>query len=161
MPRSFSMKLLLITGVPGTGKTEISDYLRDKHNFTHLDREITNPWPKTLEARIEWVKSQVKSHATSGKSIVISWGFMPGYDDKEIKQIRNLGFSLIWFDGNRPAARQAFIKRNTVSVELLEVQMQKIEALDLIALKPVVFNPFDKDGVFLEKEEIAKVLLQV
>lgn len=154
------VNLLLITGIPGTGKTEISNYLKDNHGFQHLDREITDSWPPQLEDRIEWVKNQIAALEPHSNGIVISWGFMPGYDEKEIRQLRQVGFKLFWFDGNRPAARQAFIKRNTVGIDLLDIQMQRIESLDLDAINPIIFNTFDEHGVFLKKDEIAKKLLE-
>jgi shikimate kinase len=33
------MKLLLLTGVPGTGKTDLGNYLAEHHAFRHVDFE--------------------------------------------------------------------------------------------------------------------------
>ena len=55
----------------------------------------------------------------------------------------------MWFDGNRPAALQAFRGRGTVSEEILGAQMQRIEKTRIVEqLKPTIINPFDIHGEF-------------
>jgi hypothetical protein len=77
-----------------------------------------------------------------------------------IPGLRKLGFRWIWFDGNRVAARRAFIARGTVPEHLLDLQMQRIE--QHLGPEPhgaKVIDTFDADGVFLPHEEITNPVL--
>ena len=69
--------------------------------------------------------------------------------------MRSAGFKLIWFDGNRVAARCAFRKRGTVSEEALDTQIQRIEKTGIVALlRPAIVNPFDDAGEFKSTEQL-------
>ena len=84
-------KMLLITGIPGTGKTETAKHLENNHRFVHFDRELINSWP--LELQILWKTNFSKLlEQYKNRDIVISWGFMPGYDDTEVRSIIEAGF---------------------------------------------------------------------
>lgn len=139
---------LLVTGIPGAGKTTIGDYLEKEKGFTHLDYEKPG-----------FRKTAVQAAAIQG-SVVISWGFMPGTDDDEVQSLRNAGFKLVWFDGNRESARREFIRRGTVAVMYLDIQMARIRRMDLTHMGALVINTFDKNGEFLPVEEVAALVLQ-
>jgi len=151
--------ILLITGIPGTGKTEIGNYLQKSCGFVHIDMEcilgLHNCW--------QYVEDAVAEAKKSDKDLVITWGFMPGVDDNRVLQLRRMGAKLIWFDGNRRAARKAFLKRATVPEHLLDMQMKRIETTDIVAIfQPIAFDPFKKNrDVFLAKNEIVRRLLKL
>jgi hypothetical protein len=153
-------RLVLICGIPGTGKTTMGEFLRKHHGFIHLDAEFfarTNPGP----ANFVWEQflGVVQSHKRTGESVVITWGFIPGVDDETIRSLQEMGFVLVWFDGDRVAARHAFLARGDVSEELFDIQMARIDNLDLASFKPVYLNPFH-NGKFRDRGEIAKELLR-
>lgn len=157
------MKLLLIAGVPGTGKTTIGDYLRDNHQLLHLNVELLDSWSENIKSLFlsnNWI-GLYKFLQASNKDVVMTWGFMPGVHDPAVKQLQQIGFKLIWFDGNREAARNAFNKRATVAEYYLDIQMKRIENMNLGSFNPVVINTFDENGDFLSKEEIVRRLLEV
>lgn len=155
------MKLLLITGVPGTGKTTIGNYLAEKYGYIHFDRELLQSW--SIEFQQAWIESPqsfVSAIKKLNKDIVITWGFMPGTDDSYVLELKNLGSKLIWLDGNREAAKKAFLARGTVSEKLFNIQMLRIEGSSIQnVFNPKVFNTFGVKGNFLEKDEIVKGLL--
>lgn len=155
------MKLLLICGVPGTGKTTLGKYFEQK-GYLHFDRELIQGWPKDLiQLWINSLEDFAKAIKGFNKNIVLTWGFMPGTDDEAIKTLQRLGFKLIWLDGNREAARKAFIQRGTVPVELLDIQMARIDAMNIEDFYPhVIINPFDDNGMFLTKEVIAEKIIE-
>lgn len=68
---------------------------------------------------------------------------------------------MVWFDGDRAAARREFLKRGTVGEDLLDIQMGKINRLDLASFNPLQFNPFDADGRFISREVIAERLIDL
>ena len=155
------MTLLLITGIPGTGKTTTGKYLEEKHGFTHLDMEKIIPsfgcnyW--------EFLTNAISKAKESDRDVVITWGFMPGTDnDKDILKLKEMGAKMVWFDGNRDAARNAFNKRGDVSEDLFNLQMKRIEGADILNnFKPIIFNTFRDDGFFLSQNEIASRLLKL
>ena len=72
------------------------------------------------------------------------------------------GFEWIWFDGNRDAARRAFVARGDVSAAALEIQMRAIARhIDLGRLQPQLLNTFKTSGEFRPLTEIAAELLAV
>jgi hypothetical protein len=89
------------------------------------------------------------------KPIVITWGFMPGVDDDAIRRLQGHGYKLIWFDGNREAARREFIKRGTVPEQLLDIQMERINKMDLASFNPVIIDTFDDQGDLLPIDQVA------
>lgn len=151
--------IILITGIPGTGKTEIGNYLQKKCGFVHIDMEVILHLPNCWQ----YVEDNITEAKKSDKDLVITWGFMPGVDDKRVLQLKRMGARLIWFDGNRRAARKAFLKRATVSESLLDKQMRRIETADIEDIfQPIVFNPFKKKrDVFLTKSEIVRRLMKL
>ena len=160
-----SSTLLLLTGIPGSGKTEAGHTLAQRHGFAHLDAErhaakgvaSIEAWVALLEEFLKQAQSLIRAK----KSIVITWGFMPGVDNITIRALQGMGFQMIWFDGDRDAARREFLKRGTVSEEAFNVQMRKIAKLDLASFSPTPFNPFDEQGQFLPREDIAKQLMEL
>src|SRR5207248_572117 len=75
--------------------------------------------------------------------IVISWGFLPEVQLGLVLALRERGYDWVWLDGDRDAARQAFLARGTSSERALAIQMRAIEEhLDLERLQPRIIDPF-------------------
>jgi hypothetical protein len=152
--------LLLITGIPGTGKTTLGNYLAEHHGFRHLDFEtgaLARFWrfgERGFRARLAAAKRRTRN-------IVVTWGFVPDSQLDMVRAMRSLGFDWIWLDGDRAAARRAFIARGTVSVQMLDAQMERIaEHIDLATLRPRIVDPFDSAGRFRPLEEVAAELIR-
>lgn len=141
--------IILITGVPGTGKTTIGDFLQTEKKFTHYDVE----------------KNGVPELKSLDSDSVLTWGFSP--DDpnslKVIHEILKAGGKMIWLDGNREASKKAFIKRADVPLSFYEFQMNKIIKLEgkiYSEFSPKIINPFDISGNFKNKEDIANEIIE-
>jgi hypothetical protein len=154
------MKLLLITGIPGTGKTTIGDYLQEKYGFIHLDVEKiifshgNNSWQFLIDT--------ISKAKELNLNTVITWGFMPGQDNNLVFELQKMGAKMIWFDGNRQAAEKAFVARGTVSKLDFDKQMGQINKADIIGtFNPVVLDTFRRDDSFLPKDKIARKLLKL
>jgi hypothetical protein len=150
----------VLTGIPGTGKTTVGDYLAREHDFEHFDFEH-------VPTLAHYLRSQPEQHGSLGvtlrrdRDIVITWGFVPDVQLPHVLFLRERGFDWIWFDGDRDAARRVFVKRGTVPEHLLDIQLQKIkEHIDLTVLKPRVINTFDSTGQFRPLSEIGAQLLE-
>jgi len=143
-------RIILISGVPGTGKTTIGNYLESQRKFVHFDIEKVMKLP---------------NFNTLNENTILTWGFNPedpvsvGY----IKDFVNSGRMMIWLDGNRDASKKAFIDRKTVSLARYEEQMERItrqEKKIYSEFSPRVINPFDSFGHFKPCEEIAIEILK-
>ncbi|MBN8675426.1 MAG: hypothetical protein J0L56_14950 [Chitinophagales bacterium] len=147
---------ILLTGIPGTGKTTIGDYLRDTKEYLHINME-----DQTVTSQILNIYQFVDELANNDKNIVVTWGFVPNESQTDIVlYFRNRGFSLIWLDGNREAARAAFNKRGDVSEELFELQLKRINEFDVIQkILPTTYNSFKNDSSFKDISVISKELL--
>jgi hypothetical protein len=139
--------LFLITGIPGTGKTELGDNLAKDFGFGHYDLEDPNTLNRLLSDPTQFIADIV----SQSRDTAVTWGFNPENQPSvsAVREFRKLGFKLIWFDGNRPAALRAFIRRGTVPEIAFYAQMYRIEASKIIdAIQPVVIDPFDIQGDF-------------
>ncbi len=154
-------QLILITGVPGTGKTTVANYLALKHDFTHYDREDILNWsPDLMNLWRYSLRTFVMTAKLANPKVVISWGFMPGEDDAVIKLLIGMGFKMFWFDGDRAAARRTFLKRGTVPEKLFNEQVERIDAMNLKQFKHKKVNAFDKSGEIRPVAEVAAEVLK-
>ncbi len=150
---------LLITGIPGTGKTTVGDYLAEAHAFRHLDLEPPSVDVVALDGPVEGFQARIGALAGDARRIVVTWGvpvrFLPF-----VLQLRNAGFEWFWFDGDRTAARRTFKERGTVPEEALDIQLGEIDKhLNMDALRLRFLNTFASDGSFRPLDEIAAELL--
>ena len=138
--------LLLITGIPGTGKTCYCNKFASDFGFVHLDLEDR----QTLNRLANDPARFIAELTAQQRSVVVTWGFLPDQVQTGIVlQFRDAGFRWIWFDGNRPAALREFRKRGTVPEQLLHLQMERIENSKIVErLRPTIIDPFDKNGKF-------------
>lgn len=154
-------RLILISGIPGTGKTSTANYLATHHGYKHFDREQFATWPRFL--RTLWIRSLslfVKFVAMRYGRVVISWGFLPQMDNVEIRRLIEQGFVMAWFDGEREVARREFLKRGTATDEEFDAQVSRIEQLQLVTFPHTQINPFGLNRQFKPHEEIVRQVLK-
>jgi adenylate kinase family enzyme len=144
--------LLLVTGIPGTGKTSYGEKFAAQFGFVHYDLEDQQTLNRLAANPAQFIAEII----TRNENVVVTWGFVP--DEMQtaiVVQFRNSGFKLIWFDGNRPAALREFQKRNTVPEELFYLQIYRIENSRIVAeLRSIIINPFDAQGQFKPASEL-------
>jgi hypothetical protein len=142
---------LLISGVPGAGKTCIGDFLKNEHGFMHIDLEKDVRLLNLVHSTDEFIKTLPASN------VVMTWGFMPKDDNSIIAvlALKASGFKIVWFDGNREASRREFIRRNTVSLDNYKTQINNINESEIVKMiNPFVYNTFDNDGCFKSQDII-------
>jgi hypothetical protein len=137
----------LITGIPGTGKTELGNNLVKDFGFAHYDLEKQQTLDRLAASPTQFIADIVSDN----RDTVVTWGFMPN-DQASVSivaRFKTSGFKLLWLDGNRPAALRAFIRRGTVPEIAFYAQMYRIESSKIIdTIEPVVIDPFDTQGNF-------------
>jgi len=147
-------RLILVTGIPGTGKTFIGNYLQKHLGFYHLDIE------EEKELRMDFFKNPESFLASKKGNFVATWGFSPD-NLQTVQKVQSHGFFTIWFDGNREAALRSFNQRGDVSEEKFHNQIQNIERCQTVRkLKHIQINTFDDQGEFRSPKDIAEEILQ-
>lgn len=147
---------LLITGIPGTGKTSIGNFLESDRGYRHLD--IENVF-KTHGA--PGMKIVEEFLAEKGEDKVITWGFRTVEDEPMVRQLQDLGYKMIWFDGNREAAKREFLKRGDVPEALFDLQLSNINKMDIDSFGALKVNTFNDRGEFLSQREIADQIISI
>jgi hypothetical protein len=145
-------KLILITGIPGTGKTWYGNFFAQHYGFVHRNVEEE---PGLLQRLCDDPPDEIGRILNTPGDVVVTWGFVPGPVGTDVvNKFRDKRFKLVWFDGDRPAALRAYIKRGSPE-ELFYLQMYRIEnskAVQLLA--PLVVKTIDENGEFKPPEAI-------
>ena len=155
---------LLVTGIPGTGKTTLGRHLEAAHGFAHVDLEepaVAETFLRGLYEGRGWAgfDARVDTLLAPSRPVVVTWGFVPELQLEPVLRLRAHGFTWLWFDGDREAARRAFVRRGTVDERHFAPQVEKLDrGVDLVALGPVRIDPF-MGGAFRPVGEIAREVL--
>lgn len=144
-------KLILVVGIPATGKTTVGNFLRDKFNYKHINFEDGVSLNRFAQNPTTYITTELNQG-----DIVITWGFVPVDEQiRVVKYLENYGFKLIWFDGDRLAAFREYLKEGREE-KAFYFQMYRIEDSNVIsAIKPTIINTF-KDSKFKAVEEIVR-----
>jgi hypothetical protein len=146
---------LLITGIPGTGKTTVGNILEKQHGFKHVDLEGA-----PIEELYQNPEMFIDNLWKLKQNIVLTWGFVPESQTEMVLMFKEKGFKLFWFDGDREAARKAFNKRGDVPEELLDLQLGRIDSFGVVnKIKPTIYNTFDHAGNFKDIKTVIKEIL--
>jgi hypothetical protein len=124
-------RIVLVCGIPGSGKTIYSKWLAQQKGFDHLDFDelLSGRGTPTQLELIGLLKTSPKGfvHKLSRRGpTVIDWGFPPT-SIALIRVLQGRGIPVWWFDGDREAALQSFTARGTVSLDAFRIQMNAIE----------------------------------
>jgi len=143
---------LLITGIPGAGKTQFGEYLVSAHGFVHRDLEDTIEFADFVDNPLTYLLRL----SAEGQKSVITWGFVPAIRQIElVRSIGKHGFGILWFDGDRAAALRAFQRRGTTPEANFYLQMYRIETSKTFELIcPIRINSFNEHGEFKQRSAI-------
>lgn len=152
------MKIILITGIPGMGKTKIGNHLKGKYDFNHIDLEdgyinssfgFSHHNQNTLNPDL--LMQEIKNDQ---KSAAITWGFYPGVHDQLLLRLQALGATMFWLDGDRLLAKEAWKNRDNPIHELLfDAQIQRIDAHNIQG----IFSPVNYDTFDIEKRSYKNI----
>src|ERR1700741_2730740 len=105
--------VILLSGIPATGKSEFARYLAREHRFAHYDLECyPRGWPKP-ELKETWdtdrtafVSELLEHHGR----IALDWGF-PARCLPWVKELEKCDVKLVWCDGAIARAKEIFVQR--------------------------------------------------
>ena len=155
--------LLLIAGIPASGKTHFSEWLESEKGFLYIDVD-KDPSMRSADMEAEWqycLQSKDASRFASAlrqrpQPIVLEWGF-PLHHISTIEALKREGFSIWWFNADHVRAKRAFTKRGTVSLRAFEIQMQAIvsnwKSIEAIFV-PNIITTLDAKGKRLAVKQI-------
>ncbi|HUC87560.1 MAG TPA: hypothetical protein VMR95_00220 [Candidatus Binatia bacterium] len=156
------MSKILLSGVPGTGKSAIAKHIESNYDYFHVDMEQENYEPiYQLEKDQKGFLGKLAVH----DNVLISWGFRPFIDTEAVNYMREQGYSVIWLDGNRIASFREFMKREG-NDPIMEAkyydQMRMVVVTGIVeSLHPRIVNPFTDAGEFRPMDDIAKEIIEV
>lgn len=128
------MTLLLLSGRPGAGKTEVGNWLHEHRGFTHIETDADAEWktwgPLLCGSRNPEVAAEVVAKARAlGPKVIIEWGFNVELLDC-VRQLRDAGFDAWWLDGDEEAARQGYMKRRGDSPVVMNAYWRQVNAIE-------------------------------
>jgi len=154
------MRQVLLAGIPATGKSTFGTWLSKEKHFKHEDLE-RHP------NHLEWLERKppgrfIDELRARWPDFILNWGFPP--NDRCFAKVRSLvdaGMTPWWFDGDRGAALDSFVRRDTVNREAWNAQLAQIEDRwadieDIFGANRI--DVIDSDGVYLTCPEIYEVM---
>jgi hypothetical protein len=155
--------VILVSGIPATGKSEFARYLAREHGFAHYDLDYyPRGWPHP-ELREAWATDRadfilkIRQHRDRG---VLDWGF-PVSCLSWVKQLHAQGVGPIWFDGDVGRARAAFVRRGGIDVRCFDERVKKIQRAGYPGrLDCLVIPALSAAGAFLDPHKIESIVFQ-
>jgi shikimate kinase len=154
--------LILVSGIPGAGKTTIGDHLRDRHGFRHLDMESSLGRTRRFHGLRK--RALLRTATRLRRPVVVTWGFDPGDDELAVKRLLDAGGRLVWLDGDRDAAARHWRRaKPDLDPALFDAQLERIDAhsLNRFGDRAHRIDAFDDSGAHRSKETIADAVMAV
>jgi len=133
MAEQAKTRVMLLTGIPASGKSVFGQWLEKSKGFLFLN--VEHGALDRLGLKAAWdgmfsgtgtAEQFVQELTRLQRLVVLDWGF-PVHCLPIVEALQQAGVEAWWFDGNREAARQSFVRRGTVPIELFDKQLSGIE----------------------------------
>jgi hypothetical protein len=155
--------VVLVCGMPATGKTTFASWLAGVYSVPHFDLEVfPGGWPLPAFKPI-WDRSPhefVRILRREHNGAVLDWGFPPRCLPT-ISLLAAEEVSILWLSAPVLFARRSFIRRGTGNISDFDTQIAAIQAShlpDALPLKSHVSEAIDSRGQFVEHVLLARRL---
>ncbi|HEU0049639.1 MAG TPA: hypothetical protein VFQ43_18775 [Nitrososphaera sp.] len=156
-----SKPILLLSGVPGSGKSCYGRWLAKNKAYLHLDLEhgdlekygLQRVWDEFWSSRSDGLISALLETAAP---VCLDWGFPPRCLPI-VRRLADVDVELWWFEADPHLAKKYFLERATVSEAAFDEQMANIEASRRAIMELFgqhVIRVFREDGMRVPCEEI-------
>lgn len=159
-------KIILLCGIPASGKSVFGKYLQDKHNYTYVpmendmwpDMTMRSLWNHVFEAKRQYnaVEKFVCYLHDNYENVVLDWGF-PMTQIEVVGLLKRQWCEIVWFSCSVVVARKRYIKRNKNSATYFDNQIKSIEENNEKIIKnldPKVIDVLKIDKIDKTMEEI-------
>ena len=117
--------LILLTGLPATGKSGYCDHLHRAFRFHTIK---TDDQPEVIEEAVRSTYGFVERYCSRWGHLVIEWGFVPSLLPS-VLALKSQGAKLVWFEGDATLCRQRYLSRvsgDPVRMDAFETQITLI-----------------------------------
>jgi len=140
--------LLLVCGIPASGKTTFTRWLEREHSWLRVDTDSVYANPR-LDPDLHRllttvpldVDGLVEHLGRQSDNVAVEWGFQPLAYMASIELLRAMGVNMWWFDGDRDAARNAYSRREGGAVSAM--QAHDVQMARIIRMWPRITAAFD------------------
>lgn len=127
-------RILLLAGLPGTGKSSFAHFLACEVGFAPYDLErYPQGWLRP-ELHGDWERDRAvfvcKLRRQHPAGVVLDWGFPPKCLPW-IEELEFAGVQCVWLTGDRKRLRERFIMRGGIPVHCFDGQLAAIEVAGL------------------------------
>jgi len=160
-------QIVLLCGIPSSGKTEFGKYLKDKHGYTYIsidggtwpDNNLRGLWSKVFDEKRQYqnVEKFVCYLYENYENVVLEWNF-PMDKIETVALLERQWCIALWFLCNTFVAKEKYIEKNgSNSGHLFDKRIKEIE--DSVTtlnkrLKPTIINVLKGDKGFKTMEEV-------
>lgn len=151
-------KIILLCGMPASGKSTFGKYLQDKHGYTYIsmednvwpDKKMQSLWNDVFEPKSQYRKVEmfIRYLQEYYENVVLDWGF-PMTQIRLVQLLKRHGCEIIWFSCSVPIARERYIKRKDGRlISDFDTQIKNIEENNDVLIKeldPKVIDVLNKD----------------
>lgn len=159
--------MLLLSGVPATGKSTFGNWLEEAKGYLHVDAERDGRLQE-LGVHECWAEVFTSFDATEfvkrlkgmNNEVVFNWGFPTQFADVA-RALQNAGLEPWWFDADHVVARRLFLNRGGIPiadfdrfVSDLKRDWPKIEPI----FQPRIVKTLSDDGLYMSPNKIYDVM---
>lgn len=158
--------IIILCGMPASGKSTFGKYLQEKHGYTYIpmeddvwpDNKLRSLWNDVFDSKRQYnkVETFVRYLYDNYENVVLDWGF-PIAHIRIVELLKRQWCEIIWFNCSTAIARERFVKRGKNSVTYFDTQIKTIkENIDILRknLNPKAINVLKKDNANKTEEEI-------
>ena len=144
--------LILLTGLPATGKSAYCDHLHGAFGFHTIK---TDDHPEVIAEAVQSTAGFVARYCGTYRRVVIEWGFLPSLLDF-VLALKDQGAKLVWFQGDAALCRRHYlvsVSGDPIRMGVFETQVTRIERAGLPTSDFQIVEVF-KNGKFRSYDKI-------
>jgi hypothetical protein len=159
---STERRFILLTGIPGSGKTFLGNYLKNEHDFDFFETDLN--WSEFMRELDLGVDDFVaRWHNKHGDCTCLEWGFDPFVPSylPTILSFKNQGASIFWLTCDKRIALLNYLEKHIGSDPAArgwDMQVNKIEFIGLPTSDFTIIQTY-RNGNPIPLEELAQKIL--